>query len=927
MSQVTARKFTVSIAVLTLLLGVPAAGSALPKDPLDPPVIVDPGEEPPEPGPRTGFQWSMPSRFGGDADGDGIVDYHWDAATATYAQSYVNPDGFDLDLDGCHTAEEMASGTSLNNYSWSIDGEVVADRTHGCELSHRFPAEGDYQVMMTITTPEEDTTTVTETVTVKDWFIVSIGDSYGSGEGSPDVPQRFDDAGFVSAGARWVDQRCHRSANAGSAQAAIDIERSDRRSSVTFISLACSGATIDRTVHEGDAHMGSGILAPFRGTEPPQSGAYLKSQIQALAEAANGRTIDALIVSAGGNDAHFADIIADCVWHNMPRVLGTGGRCHEQPEILDRLEQDFATLPKRYDRLAAALADPAPAGRPALVIDNVYLTEYPDSLTDGAGQTCTSILGEITSVTPFDFAKAHIDRDEAEWARHSVVTPLNAAIEAAVARHQDKGWHFVSGISQRFYKHGYCAMDHFIVQAYESARSQGPLWPWIHRSGPMPTPNLMEQKGMMHPNRFGYGVYGSQIRAALESFSGSGPSFAVAPTALGLSSSSGAAGWLTGVCDGTDCASDRAVLTVSASDAAGLVGASLTVDGRDCADVTGVTCAADLGADGVYRWTLQIRSEGVRQLTFVASNRYGVTSTFHHDARVDLNDPPAPTAEVAVGLLGENDWYRSAVDVQFDGSDTPAGSGVALIEYSSPQLGDGTPYTVGAKAAARFGEDADGSAADGVYEINYRAVDQAGRRSAAQGLTLKIDQTAPTVVVGTPDERQYQLRESVTSGYDCADATSGVHECVGSVLDGAPLDTAAIGSQEVTVVATDKAGNLTSASVTYDVTYGLTALYDETKAAKAGSTVPIKLRLTDALGSNVSDPSLTLNAVRLRKIDDTVGSAAAVASSANPDSNFRYAGDSYIYNLRTNGLSPGTWALHFTVSGDPVEHTATFRVR
>lgn len=924
----------------TLLLILPATGSALPTEEPDP---VPAAETTSLASTTSGFSWHSAERFGDDADADGIIDYHWDALNATYDQAYVNPDGFDLGFDGCSSGHSGA-------LSWAVDGAVIPD-ADSCVWTHRFPAEGDYEVTLTVTPDEGEPVSFTETVTVKDWFIVSIGDSYGSGEGSPDVTQRFDVLGFVSEDARWVDRRCHRSANAGSAQAAVDIERSDPQSSVTFISLACSGATIDREVGEGAAHRGSGVLNGYVGTEAPSPRSYLKSQVQALAEAADGRTIDALIISGGGNDIHFADIIADCVWHNIPRFITpwgpTAGRCHEQPAIQDRLADDLAELPNRYDRLAAALADPAPVGRPALDIDRVYLTEYPDPTTDDAGNTCSSMLGEILPTTPFDFAKIHIDMDEAEWAREEVIRPLNAAVRAAAERHADKGWEAVTGISERFHKHGYCAEDRYMVQAYESAIQQGPLWDTsIYHRGALTPQELMAQTGTMHPNRKGYAAYAAQIRGAVVGTQGSGPRFDVATTGQGVTSRVGSGGWLTGVCDGSGCTSDRAVITVSISDPAGLRAATLTVGGRECANVAGMTCTPVYGADGLLRWTIEVTTEGVHQLTFVALNQDGVNSTFHHDLKLDLSDPLPPTAEVVDGTVGNNGWYRSAVDVRFDASDTPTGSGVALIEYSTPLLDDGAQYSVAPKGTTSFGQDKivptegwqlpDGTvlepgavipAAEGEYEITYRAVDQAGRRSKPQTLTLKIDKTAPTIVLDAPHEADYLLREVVPASFECTDETSGVETCVGTVDSGASIDTSAVGTSDFAVSAEDVAGNASTRTLAYDVTYGITALYDESAAKKAGSTVPIKLQLTDAHGVNVSDPAVVLTAKRLSKLDSTVGPVNDVASNANPDSGFRYAGDGYIYNYSTKGLSTGNWALAFTATGDPVEHAALFGVR
>ena len=59
----------------------------------------------------------------------------------------------------------------------------------------------------------------------------------------------------------------------------------------------------------------------------------------------------------------------------------------------------------------------------------------------------------------------------------------------------------------------------------------------------------------------------------------------------------------------------------------------------------------------------------------------------------------------------------------------------------------------------------------------------------------------------------------------------------------------------------------------------------------------------------------------------SIGSVRAAA--ANPDFDFRYDASlpGYIYNLSTKGLATGTWALNFTIPGDPTSHSVQFDVR
>ena len=106
-------------------------------------------------------------------------------------------------------------------------------------------------------------------------------------------------------------------------------------------------------------------------------------------------------------------------------------------------------------------------------------------------------------------------------------------------------------------------------------------------------------------------------------------------------------------------------------------------------------------------------------------------------------------------------------------------------------------------------------------------------------------------------------------------------------------------------------------------------LYDPTKAAKSGSTIPIKLQLLSG-GVNLSSPSLVVHAVALVKVSGTASDQILNdAGNANPDFDFRYdtslAG--YIFNLKTTGLTTGTYNLIFTVNalGDPT-YFAPFQV-
>ena len=112
--------------------------------------------------------------------------------------------------------------------------------------------------------------------------------------------------------------------------------------------------------------------------------------------------------------------------------------------------------------------------------------------------------------------------------------------------------------------------------------------------------------------------------------------------------------------------------------------------------------------------------------------------------------------------------------------------------------------------------------------------------------------------------------------------------------------------------------------------HAIQPLFDNARAYKRGSVVPIRLRVLDASGGNLSSPSLMLTATGLVQADSTPSAFAAEdAGSTNPDSVFRYDSllQGYVFNLSTKGLAAGTWELRFTVGTDPQESRVTFDIR
>lgn len=237
-------------------------------------------------------------------------------------------------------------------------------------------------------------------------LIVSIGDSVASGEGNPDV------RGRLGRPPRWLFERCHRSLVSGHAKAALAIERDDPDADVSFVPLGCSGATVTK-----------GLLGEYRG-QPRQV-----EQVNALAEA---REIDALLVSVGANDAHFAPLVRRCLFASDCPDRPFQGRPTLRAAIEDALEE----LAGGYDALDAALSK-------EIDRDRVTIVEYFDPTRGSDGRFCQ-----------LDFLGGRVEPEESQWMHEEVVDPLNEVVHAAAKRH---GWRVVEGVDEAFDGHGVCA--------------------------------------------------------------------------------------------------------------------------------------------------------------------------------------------------------------------------------------------------------------------------------------------------------------------------------------------------------------------------------------------------------------------------------------------------------------------------------------
>jgi hypothetical protein len=278
------------------------------------------------------------------------------------------------------------------------------------------------------------------------------------------------------------------------------------------------------------------------------------------------------------------------------------------------------------------------------------------------------------------------------------------------------------------------------------------------------------------------------------------------------------------------------------------------------------------------------------------------------------NDASAADAgpDQAVGATG------ATTPVTLDGSASSDPDGDAL----SYEWKDGDGNVVGSAATVNL------SLPLGTHAFTLTVEDPSGASSSDSVTVVVQDTTAPAINLFTPAQgASYTLGQVVLADYDCSDGGSGLATCTGTTPDGAPIDTATVGAKTFNVQATDQAGNASTVTVTYTVGYGVCPLFDQTKAHKPGSTIPIKLRLCDASGNNLSSPDIAVTALGTVRLSDFAPGEVEDSGNANPDDNFRFADDRYTFNLKTTGLTTGTYLLVFKAGNAPTTHSVQFQIK
>jgi lysophospholipase L1-like esterase len=230
-------------------------------------------------------------------------------------------------------------------------------------------------------------------IQVRDVLIAGMGDSIAAGDGNPDRAVRLSDEGFcfrrlsgseyfrpgragfsgnrscgAAAGddpgtaewmrqsARWMSGPCHRSLYGYQMRTALALAVEYPHIAVTFLPLACSGATVSQ-----------GFLDHQRARECPSPGTgaacpgFARAQmaelndLMALARRQRpDRELDLVLLTIGANDIHFSGLVANIIVEATTErsLLRRGGAITSVEEAQQVLERE---LPGNFARLRAAL--------------------------------------------------------------------------------------------------------------------------------------------------------------------------------------------------------------------------------------------------------------------------------------------------------------------------------------------------------------------------------------------------------------------------------------------------------------------------------------------------------------------------------------------------------------------------------------------
>jgi lysophospholipase L1-like esterase len=306
------------------------------------------------------------------------------------AENYLAPDDH-------RVGAVLANAPGDATCAWSFDdGERAAQQiTLPCEeeitLRVRYGRTTHAQVDIARSDGASDRAATD--IVVRDVLIAGLGDSIGSGDGNPDRAVALTDEGFCfrrflagagreyfrpgragyrgskacdganeaqradwgEHGARWLNAACHRSLYGYQMRTALALAIENAHGAVTFVPLACTGATIEGGLLDRQRARESACGANGRcSANVPAQLAQLRDTLAQARRRRPDRILDLVLLTIGANDIGFSELVADVIVKSeteraLFRRSGMIGAVEDAEQALN------ARLPVSFARLRAAL--------------------------------------------------------------------------------------------------------------------------------------------------------------------------------------------------------------------------------------------------------------------------------------------------------------------------------------------------------------------------------------------------------------------------------------------------------------------------------------------------------------------------------------------------------------------------------------------
>jgi hypothetical protein len=311
--------------------------------------------------------------------------------------------------------------------AWTFDNGEAAAQTVTIDCGEEVVLRARHglatAVTVDVTAPGGTPRRASGEIAVRDLLIAGLGDSIASGEGNPDRPVALSDDGFCfrtfasgseyfrpgrvgfkgdracdsargSSGdmtewsrlsARWMSAACHRSLYSYQLRAALALAVENRHLAVTFVPLACTGATIDVGLFgaQGARELTCGATATSAcPTSMPGQLGQLADILARARRTQPDRQIDLVYLTIGANDINFSGLVADVIIESPAEraLFRRGGIIADVDDAQPVLERK---LPADFARLRAGLG-PLLGGR----LDRVVYVPYANPVLSENGTAC-----------------------------------------------------------------------------------------------------------------------------------------------------------------------------------------------------------------------------------------------------------------------------------------------------------------------------------------------------------------------------------------------------------------------------------------------------------------------------------------------------------------------------------------------------------